>query len=1084
LARDTTPVFQLPAQALGRSLARFIELTGWEIGYPAALVAGKEAAAISGRLAPAEALRRLLDGTGLAAHELGPGNYTLVPVASTRAVPPAGTDTDETVVVLGTRPSIAVGPRRGLQLAPEQIAANVQTATGAEIRESRATSLTDFMHQRMQSVMVNDYQGNPYQADVQFRGFTASPQIGTPQGLSVFFDGVRVNEPFGDVVNWDLIPLNAIQTFDVHPGSNPLFGLNTLGGALAIRTRDGFQDEGIDASVTSGAWGRLQSQVAGGTHLGPLGIYVAVTDFQEDGWRDNSPSDLQQGFAKLSLRTARLEFDGTVLAARNELIGNGLLPAELHATSPESVFTSPDRTRNELSQFNFEAQLNLSDRINVTGQVYRRNSERRASGGDIYEEFDEFSSRVDGPQLATRIEDVLPGFETCKFQDVNQDGVPDYFLDALSVDFDGDGVLEPDDFYDPNDDGELNPTGLTSLEITSGGTRGRLRFLPALNQFNCDVVQYRPARNDDGSVQTRDGVSSTGEGARGLIEGTPIGVITDTGIEQRAEGASTQVNFNLDTHKLMVGASIDQYYAGYLGVQRLALIDATHNVFLAPDDIDPLFLAAREPIVNNEFDGTSNTRSVYFSETWSPRTNLHLSLAARYNQTRVKNNLTARANADVGDLHEFRDFDTARPDSILCPSEDIADCPTELNNSSVADLRQIIDNPANLDERSRTRLVPTIERFRYQKLNPAFGVSYLPMPDLNFYAGWNQGTRAPSVVELGCAYDPTLIDVDSDLIPDVPAGIARPNACTLPTALSGDPFLPQVIARTVEFGLRGSAARGWTWNGAIYRTELEDDLYFVGGSRGQGSFQSIGNTLRRGFELGFSGQLASWLEFDLNYGYTEATFQTPLFIQSEHNSSRLFEGEGGGENQTYRPSNFDPLTGKALVQLEDMIEVRPDDRLPGVPLHNLNANLTVRPIDRLELGLGMVAHSGSFVRGNENNRHRTGVFDYRDLDTGPLDGNPVSEVYRFDGETPGFMVFNLRARLEISFGLSAFVQVNNLFDKEFFNAGRLGINPFAPAKEGAIGPSGWNYNSSEWTRTTFVAPGGPRAAWFGVELQL
>ena len=82
-------------------------------------------------------------------------------------------------------------------------------------------------------------QSNPFQADINYRGYTASPLLGTPQGLSVYMDGVRLNQPFGDVVSWDLIPRLAIASTTLMPGSNPLFGLNTLGGALAIQTKDG-----------------------------------------------------------------------------------------------------------------------------------------------------------------------------------------------------------------------------------------------------------------------------------------------------------------------------------------------------------------------------------------------------------------------------------------------------------------------------------------------------------------------------------------------------------------------------------------------------------------------------------------------------------------------------------------------------------------------------------------------------------------------------------------------------------------------------------------------------------------------------
>ena len=157
----------------------------------------------------------------------------------------------EPVTVIG-RTYTRLGPGEGLQLSKEQIPGNVQSISSKDIKSSMATSLGDLMNSRLQSVNVNDYQGNPFQMDISYRGFSASPQIGTPQGLSVFLDGVRVNEPFGDIVNWDLIPMNALSGMDVFPGSNPLFGLNTLGGALSLRTKNGFDDPGVNMSFQGG----------------------------------------------------------------------------------------------------------------------------------------------------------------------------------------------------------------------------------------------------------------------------------------------------------------------------------------------------------------------------------------------------------------------------------------------------------------------------------------------------------------------------------------------------------------------------------------------------------------------------------------------------------------------------------------------------------------------------------------------------------------------------------------------------------------------------------------------------------------
>ena len=136
------------------------------------------------------------------------------------------------VEVVGTTPVPGTGVPK------DQIPSNVQTANDKRLRQLQSLNLPDFMASQLPSVNVNEIQGNPYQMDVNYRGFTASPLLGTPQGLSVFLDGVRVNEPFGDVVNWDLIPRGALASLTLLPGSNPLFGLNTLGGALVAADQE------------------------------------------------------------------------------------------------------------------------------------------------------------------------------------------------------------------------------------------------------------------------------------------------------------------------------------------------------------------------------------------------------------------------------------------------------------------------------------------------------------------------------------------------------------------------------------------------------------------------------------------------------------------------------------------------------------------------------------------------------------------------------------------------------------------------------------------------------------------------------
>ncbi|RJF95241.1 Plug domain-containing protein [Noviherbaspirillum saxi] len=148
------------------------------------------------------------------------------------ALPAHADDTSlPAIVVSGARPI------PGLEVPRDVIPSPVQTVSGETIRQSRALDVGDFMNRNLGSVHINETQGNPFQADVNYCGYTASPLLGTPQGLSVFVDGVRMNQAFGDVVSWDLIPRTAIKSMTLAPGSNPLFGLNTLGGALSIETK-------------------------------------------------------------------------------------------------------------------------------------------------------------------------------------------------------------------------------------------------------------------------------------------------------------------------------------------------------------------------------------------------------------------------------------------------------------------------------------------------------------------------------------------------------------------------------------------------------------------------------------------------------------------------------------------------------------------------------------------------------------------------------------------------------------------------------------------------------------------------------
>jgi outer membrane receptor protein involved in Fe transport len=215
----------------------------------------------------------------------------------------------------------------------------------------------------------------------------------------------------------------------------------------------------------------------------------------------------------------------------------------------------------------------------------------------------------------------------------------------------------------------------------------------------------------------------------------------------------------------------------------------------------------------------------------------------------------------------------------------------------------------------------------YDRFNPAVGVTYNPSPLLNAYFGYNEGSRAPTSIELGCA-DPT-------------------QPCKLPNALAGDPPLNQVVTRTFEAGLRGSLERSLNWSVGWFRAVNHDDILFVASTQtGFGYFKNFGETLRQGLEVDLSTRVRR-LNIGGGYTFLDATYQSPEIV----------EGPGNSTND------------------EGTIQIQPGARIPLIPQHMLKAYLDVQATSKLSVDLGMVAVSSSFARGNENNLHQPdGVF--------------------------------------------------------------------------------------------------------------
>jgi iron complex outermembrane recepter protein len=343
----------------------------------------------------------------------------------------------ETVEVLG------VTPLQGSGVSADKIAANVQTVNADQMKKAQTISLSDYINRYLGSVSVNEAQNNPLQPDIYYRGFVASPLLGLPQGLSTYVNGVRFNEPFGDSVNWDLIPQGAIDSTALYPGSNPVYGLNTLGGAIAIKTKTGFSAPGHQIEVYGGSWDRHSEELTTGWNNGTWGYFFDLHHFEENGWRPFSPNKADQAFGTLSWRGDKGSLDLTLGGNDNRLRGNGAAPVQLQAIDRKAVFTHPDQTVTRMFFSELEGNYDLTNDIQLSGNAYFRQNRIKTFNGDDSD------------------------FEACDENDPNSLMCDEDGANVISID---NQVVRADRVLANNDDpGATNNTSATHMR-SRGGT--------------------------------------------------------------------------------------------------------------------------------------------------------------------------------------------------------------------------------------------------------------------------------------------------------------------------------------------------------------------------------------------------------------------------------------------------------------------------------------------------------------------------------------------------------------------------------------------------------------------------------------
>ncbi|MEO6688071.1 MAG: TonB-dependent receptor, partial [Dokdonella sp.] len=288
----------------------------------------------------------------------------------------------EDVTTLDLVNVVGVSPVAGTEIAAGKLPYDVQSIDDSALVRAQTLDLTDFMNRHLAGVSANSAQGNPLQPDLQFRGFSATPLLGGSEGLSVYLDGVRVNEVFGDTVNWDLIPEAAIERMSLLAGANPVFGLNTLGGAISIQTKTGFSDPGTRVEFYGGSFGRTDAIFETAGNSGVWGWYLMGNRFDEDGWRDQSPSNAKNFYGTLSWRDDAASFDLHLGHANTDLTGNGAAPVQELARRRSSIFTAPDETANTLNLVSAQGSVAFNDASQLSFTAFHREVRTRSYNGD------------------------------------------------------------------------------------------------------------------------------------------------------------------------------------------------------------------------------------------------------------------------------------------------------------------------------------------------------------------------------------------------------------------------------------------------------------------------------------------------------------------------------------------------------------------------------------------------------------------------------------------------------------------------------------------------------------------------------
>ncbi len=297
-------------------------------------------------------------------------------------IPPPGPTSPSPTVILPSVDIIATSPLPGTGVDRDKMPGTVRSLGADDFARTGSLSVTDTLFQRIPGVSLSDPSGNGAAQELSYRGFAASPLQGTPQGITLYMSGIRLNEAFGDTINWDLIPTNAIDRADLWT-NNPVFGLNALGGAVNLRMKNGFTFQGLETELQGGSFGNFTGGAQYGVQIGDYSAYIAAQGVRQDGWRFKSGADIARVFVDLGWRSDGAELHLIAAGATSSLGVAAATPVQLLDRERRAIFTTPQSTDSDSGLLALNGKLALADTWSLQGNIYVRRYRQKHVDGNV-----------------------------------------------------------------------------------------------------------------------------------------------------------------------------------------------------------------------------------------------------------------------------------------------------------------------------------------------------------------------------------------------------------------------------------------------------------------------------------------------------------------------------------------------------------------------------------------------------------------------------------------------------------------------------------------------------------------------------